>query len=424
MNNKIIKLLLPTIAALAAVAGSAAFAAETIKLNVWSDGPRLEMFESYDQKNDHVELNITTVAPPDLVAKIQLAMQSGTEVPDVVFLSDINYTAQLSTRRANYVLDLTDLIPQELRDEFYKNSNTPCELDGKLLCLRNDMAHFVTWYNAKLMADLGEDVPTTWEEFAALGSRIGPKGMALGSGVEPFPMMNFLAAGGCNFASPVAGQEGVLRIDLSTKACTRPARMMDELLANGALTRVGPFDPAFISMYKEGRIPLLLGPTWFGEYVIKAAYEAADGETAAALPPRWSDQNAPVTWSWGGGTYAGWKDTKYVDEVVDLITWMATDVGNQENAVTLPADQPSALAWGKAVAADPFYADDQTFAVQVDAAKFSDPNYVSLRIDLSSAFASTIAKAASIGDSVEAALPALEAELSNQAKLNGYTVVK
>lgn len=416
------KLALAPAAVAAALMGSAAVAQDSVTLNVWSDTPRLVMFEDYDAKHDGVELEITTVAPADLLAKIQLALRSGTEVPDIVFMSSIDYMAQLTTRRSNYLLDLTDMISTDLQDEYFPNANSPCTLNGKLVCLRNDIAHMHVWYDKPLMEELGEAVPATWEEFEALGERLSSQGMSLGSGVEPFPVINMLASSGCDLATPVAGKDDTLHIDATSELCVKAAGMIDRMLANGALSNVGPFDPAFVSLYKEGKVPLLVGPTWFGEYVIKPTYEAAAGTIAAAQPLRWEDQDQPLAWSWGGGTYGGWKDTAHPEEVADVIRWMATDIANQTNAVTLPAHAPSADAWGKALIADTYYADDQVFAVEVQAADYSDPRYVSLRFEVPAAIAKTLVASATSGSTMVDALPALQQELVNQANLNGYSV--
>ena len=66
----------------AAIAGSmalglfagAAIAADPVTLNVWSDPVRLKMFDLYDKTHDNVTLNVTTIDPAGLVAKIQLGM--------------------------------------------------------------------------------------------------------------------------------------------------------------------------------------------------------------------------------------------------------------------------------------------------------------------------------------------------------------
>lgn len=409
-----------TAAALTLAAGAAT--AEEITLSVWSDTPRLPTFEAYDAAHDDVTLNTLTVDPNDLVGRIQLALQAGSDLPDVVFMSDIGFTAQLSARGSNYLLELNDLVPQSLVDEFYPNSNSPCVLNDRLLCLRNDMAHMIIWYNKPQMDELGLAVPETWEEFEALGAELGPQGMALGTGVEPFPLLSYLVSGGCDVAMPVEGAADTLAIDLTAPACIRAAQMVDSMLANGSLTRTGPFDPGFTAMATEGNIPLMIGPTWFGEYVIKPAYGWEPGVLAAAPPPRWEDQDQPLTWSWGGGTFGGWKDTAHPEAVADLIMWAAADVGNQTSAVTLPAHEPSAIAWGAAIAADPYYAQDDVFDIQVAAAVFSHPGYASLRFSVTEAVAKTLSAAGSEGTPIVDALPALETELRNLAQLNRYTV--
>jgi ABC-type glycerol-3-phosphate transport system substrate-binding protein len=401
--------------------GTAALAQE-VTLNVWSDTPRLPTFAAYDAARENVALNVTTVAPEDLLAKLQLAMQAGSDMPDVIFMSDIAFTAQLSTRTSNYLMELTDLVPQATLDEFYPNSNSPCYVNGRLLCLRNDMAHFHIWYDTARMAELGQAVPTTWEEFRALGAALGPQGYILGSGTEPYPLINYLRSGGCPLAVPVDGAEDTLQIDLTQPACIMAAEMVDEMVANGSLTKTSPFDPSFAELATAGRLPLVIGPTWFGEYVIKPTYAFPEGVLAAAPPLRWADQAAPLTWSWGGGTYGAWRDTPHPDEAVDLVIWAASDVGNQTNAVTLPAHAPSAVAWGARLQADAYYANDQVFAVEVAAAEFSDPAYVSLRFSIPEAVSKTVSAAILGGGTAVDALPALQEELVNQAQLNGYTV--
>ncbi|MDP1731609.1 MAG: extracellular solute-binding protein [Devosia sp.] len=405
-----------------ALLAGAATAQDAITLNVWSDTPRLATFEAYDQSHDNVTLNVVTVAPTDLVAKLQLAMQARSEIPDVIFMSDIGYGAQLSTRRSNYLMDLSDKVPQALQDEFYPNSNSPCMINGKLLCLRNDMAHMIVWYNKAQMAELGKAVPTTWEEFEQLGAELSSMGYSLGTGVEPWPLVGYLMSGGCEIALPVAGKDDTLKIDLTTERCLKPARMVDNMLANGSLSKFGPFEPDFVNQAKTGKVPLMIGPTWFGEYVIKPTYEFAPGLLAAALPLKWADQDQPLTWSWGGGTYGGWKDTAHQDAVVDLLIWSSSDVANQTSAVTLPAHEPSALAWGEKLKADAYYADDGVFAAEVDSAAYSHPGYASLRFSVADAVAKTLVQEIGTGGKIVDALPALQEELINLAKLNGYSV--
>lgn len=408
----------------AALVAGGAIAQEPISLTVWSDTPRLTYFEAYDKANDDIDLTVVTVAPADLVAKLQLSMRAGSDIPDVIFMSSIDYGAQLSTRRSNYLMDLTEKIPQSLLDEFYNNANSPCIINGKLLCLRNDLAHMLIWYDMPKMEELGKEVPRTWEEFEQLGADLAAmdEGYLLGTAVEPWPVYAFLMAGGCEMGVPVEGKDDTVRIDLTSENCLKPARMIDNMAANGSLSRFGPFDPNFVNDAKEGKLPLVVGPTWFGEYVMRPTYEVAPGRLAAALPLKWESQEQPLAWSWGGGTFGGWKDTEHPEAVVDLIIWSAADIDNRAIEATLPGHEASALAWGERLKTDEYYANDQVLNALVDSADFSHPAYVSQRFSVPDAIGKIVAPELANGAKLVDLLPALQAELINIAQLNGYTV--
>ncbi len=220
-------------------------------------------------------------------------------------------------------------------------------------------------------------MPTTWEEFEQLGTDLAPKGLVLGSGVEPFLLLNFLVSGGCPNAMPVDGTEDTVIIDLTAEVCIRAAQMVDRMIANGGLSKVGPFDPAFTALATADKVPLMIGPTWFGGYVIKPSFAFRAGTLAAATPPRWSDQDKPLIWSWGGGTFGCRKDSPHPAETLKLLIWAAAN---------------------------------------------SHPGHVRLRFGVGDAIAKTLAASVAGGGTIEAALSALPEELVNLAKLNGYRV--
>ena len=69
------------------------------------------------------------------------------------------------------VLD-SGLVPKATLDNFTPGSLDPCTVDGKVYCLRNDLAQVVLWYNKTLLDQFGYSVPTTWEEYQALGEKV------------------------------------------------------------------------------------------------------------------------------------------------------------------------------------------------------------------------------------------------------------
>jgi ABC-type glycerol-3-phosphate transport system substrate-binding protein len=395
--------------------------ADPVTINVWSDTPRLPTFAAYQAAHPDIKLNITTIGD-DLVAKLQLALRARSQVPDVIFMADVNYAAMLSNRRADYLMDLTTAVPADKQAEFYPNSNVPCMINGKLMCLRNDMAHMIIWYNKPLLDKLNVQVPTTWEDFEKVGGDLAKQGYVVGSGTEPTEIMNMLVSDGCDVALPDASKPDTLKIDLTTDACKKPAAMIDRMIAAGSLAKSGPFEPAYINLAKSGKVALMLGPTWFAEFVIKPTYLWPAKELADALPPKWSDQTQPSTWSWGGGTYGGWKGTQHPKEVVDLLTWVATDVNSQKNAVTMPADKPASIAWGEKLKTDGYYATDNVFDIELQAAEFGNPGYGTLRLGVTDAIAKVVTPQLASGGKLVDLLPALQQELTNGAKVAGYQV--
>ncbi|MCG7495039.1 ABC transporter substrate-binding protein [Thalassobius sp. Cn5-15] len=410
----------------AAICATGAFAQDKVKLLVWGDPVREPFYQAFDEARDDIDVEFVSVARNEMVAKLQLALRSGEGVPDAIFMQDVNFAAQLSTRRANYLMELSDKVDQETVDGFYPTSLVPCEkANGSLICLRNDVAHFMLWYNAPLMEELGLSVPTTWEEYEKVGAAAAANdsGIVSGAVAMHIPLMNFLYSNGCELAVPQANNPETLKINATSPQCVEAAQLVDRMLDTGSLARVAPFDPEFLELAKANKLLMIPGPTWFGEFIIKRRYEFADGMTGVAMTPKWAAQDEPLVWSWGGGVWGGWKDTKHPEAVVDLLKFVTTDVDVNRTAVTMPAYQPASVEWGTAFDGSGYYATDGSFDTMVDAAAFGHPGYASLRLDTRASFTKAVVNDLASGASFESLLPQLQEEFVNAAQLAGYKVI-
>jgi len=398
--------------------------AQQTEILVWSDTPRLPIFAAYDEAHPNVKLTTLTVSDDELVTKLQLAMRAKSGVPDVIFMAAAAQPATLSTRRSNYLMDLSKDVSKEVFDGFFNNANSMCSINGKVYCLRSDVAHLMLWYDKALVEELGVSVPETWEEFEKLGAKLSAldKGYVMGTGVQPELVMAFLYGSGCDLAVPVQGKENTLKLDLSTDACIRAAKMVDNMNANGSLSKHAAFEPGLVKEAKENKLVMMIGPTWFGEFVMKPSYGIKPGRLAVAAPPRWANEEKPLTWSWGGGNYGGWKDTKHPEIVRDMLIWTATEEKHLEKAVTMPADSSAAVVWGARVNADPYYATKDVFDQMLSAADYSHPGYASLRFDIRTAYAKQVGAQLAEGQKLVDRLPAFAEEVANMAKIAGYEV--
>lgn len=400
-------------------------AAAQTELTVWGDTVRVPSYQAYDAANEDVTLTIVTVAPEENVARLQLALRTNTGIPDLVFISDAPNSAMLASRQANYLMRLEGRIDEALLADFYPNANAPCIVNEELVCLRNDLAHNLIWYDSVLMDELGLEVPTTWEEYEALSEELAAldEPYFVGSAVDPFGLYGLLMAAGCDMATPVTGQDDTILVNMQTEDCLRAVRMIDRMNANGTLIDSGPFDPGFVARAGAGDLVLYVGPTWFGEFILRGTYEIEPGRIATALPPRWEVEEDPVTWSFGGGGFGVWKDTAEAAAALEMLVWLTTSEANQREAVTFPPYAPVTRLWGERLIADDYYLGD-IFAPMEAAATYADPNYGARRFDMPSVIGKIVSPVMASGGTLEEVLPELEAEIRNTATVFGYRVVQ
>ena len=87
--------------------------------------------------------------------KIGLLDRAGSGWPDVVFSTQNNdaaWASQKTNGKQAFAAVLNKgLVPQNVLSGFTKGSLNPCTVDGKVYCLRNDLAQNVLWFNKTLM---------------------------------------------------------------------------------------------------------------------------------------------------------------------------------------------------------------------------------------------------------------------------------
>ena len=166
-----------------------------------------------------------------LQTKVSLFNRTRKGWPDVVFSPrttrppgrcDAGFTAPLNK----------GLIPQSTLAGWAKGANDPCTVNGTLYCLRNDLAQTVLWYNAPLMKKWGYQVPTTWEDYEALGKKVATEhpGYLVGSAGDTFTPEIYMWASKCG-ANQITGPKAVT-VNTTSANCTRMASLLDTLIKN------------------------------------------------------------------------------------------------------------------------------------------------------------------------------------------------
>jgi multiple sugar transport system substrate-binding protein len=396
-------------------------------ITVWVDPPRVPAAEAFKKAHPDIDVTINqidgTVGGKTLQQQFAQFNQAGKGWPDAIFFPSNDDIAWATGAQIDYAADLTDLVPDVIKG--YDGAvNEPCNVDGRVRCLRNDAAPDVFWYNKKFFDTNGYIVPKTWEEYADLAVKIAQEhpGKISGFTGDAYAPDRYLWASGCPTNERVS--ETVAHIDLSDPKCQRAKDLLSTMVKGKALSPLGIFDAdaAKVGM----NLVMSPGAAWWGDYLFNQTWKIPAGEMTAVEPLTWRGETKPATGDEGGGLWGVSKHItgKQLENTLTFATFVATDPAWQvELSTGLPAYGPVRDAWIRKQSRANYFADnDTTFAAMKAAIQFVQPNHSYMLYNTGSVWTETLAPALIDGKSVEDGWAAFESELLNQAKAMGYTV--
>jgi ABC-type glycerol-3-phosphate transport system substrate-binding protein len=394
-------------------------------ITVWVDSTRLPGVKAYQQSHPGVKLNIVTYngdanGSNYLQTKVELFNRAGSGWPDVVFSEEYNDAAWSTEPGIDWVAPLNQgLVPQSTLANFAPNALAPCTSGGNVYCLRNDIGQNMVWYNSALMKKFGYQVPTTWEQYQALGAEVAKQhpGYIIGSVGDPWTPEVYFWASQCP-ANQISGN--TVSVNTGSPDCTKMAKLLDAGVANKSLTTQSAFADSFVKQYAAKTL-MLIGPSWYGQYVFNAALHVPAGQVAAAAPLSWSDQATPSTGDVGGGIWMVSKNSANLKAAVALARYMSTDNAYQLTAPTYPAYQPAATAWLAAQAKQHYFAGDVT-GVFTKAATEIWGGWGSGRYSQENIWAASMVPQITSGKTISSLLGTWQTAIENQARSFGYTV--
>ena len=167
------------VAAALAVATASAGAASTKggasgSITVWVDAVRLPAAKAYVKAHPKVKVKIVTFdgdgnGATTLQAKIQFWNRTGNGWPDVIFSEQANDPVWMASKPFDFAAPVKGLIPAKILRKWPAPSRGQCTVNGREICVQDNLAQTVLWYDKTLMDKFGYTVPTTWQEWAALG---------------------------------------------------------------------------------------------------------------------------------------------------------------------------------------------------------------------------------------------------------------
>lgn len=406
--------------------------AEIPSITIWVDAPRLPGAQAYAKAmKGKVNAKVELHDQADMLRKVNLFNRVKKGWPDVVF-GPPNDVGPLMD--ASYALPLNKLMP----DSFWKDVepfNGWCKLNtGEYMCVKDDIAQSVLWVNTKLMKDFGYTVPKTMKEFAAIGADIAAnhKGYSLGALGDLGMYSSYLWPSQCPLNEARSGE--LVRIAPKSPKCTRVAALLQPMVDSGVLSTSAAWDADFLEEFaKPNKVVMTLGPSWFGEYIIRPAssWNVPAGQMTAEEMPMWEGEKVNYSGEWGGGIYTVSRHSKYPKVAMDFIKFMISDkrvIVDAKNpdgstgVVTYPASLKGVALWQAKLSKDPYYAKNPIPALNAAGKKiYLGEKFVSYDSwgTMQGAFGADFKK----NKDVQAAIDAAAKTLSSLAEKLGYKVI-
>lgn len=423
MSTRIIRTLALLGLASLLAAATAARAAESA-ITVWIDQPRQPMIDAYRKAfPDKAKLiKAVIVDREQFPAKVLLFNNINQGWPDVVF-AEPRLVGRVSDAAHRFPLDLKPLVPANVLNGYAGMAG--CTYDGKIYCLRHDLAQFVVYFNKPLFEKFGYKVPTTYEELQDLSDKVAKDhpGYLLGTFGDGWTFLSFFAGSGCPTHELV--NDNTLKIDVTDPRCVRAAKLVDHMVANGTLWNTDFFDPTFVTKQNEGKVLMVPMASWawgvFGGKPDSTYYKTAEHQLGVAPPLKWAGDAKAQNIAQGGAAWTVSSHTKNPKLAAHLVTWITTAPELWSTTPNYPAYRPIMDLWQKQVSGDALFANDP-FPIMKAAADVISPLDKWPRFDLIGPLTQIVKDAQKNKQTMESALPKVADQLAPLAEVQGYVV--
>ena len=399
-------------------------------ITVWVDADRSKAVDAFKKANPDTPVKVVSYdgsanGSNSFRTKMQLFDRASNGWPDVVFSTQNNdaaWASQKTNGKPAFAAVLNSgLVPTETIDKFTKGSLDPCTVEGKVYCLRNDLAQVVLWYDTSLMKKFGYTVPTTWEEFQALGEKVASEhpGYVVGTTGDAWTPEIYMWGSKCQ-ANGITGPKQVT-VKTDSVECRRAATMLDTLIKNGTTPNVSVFTPEFLKRY-TGKVLMMPGPAWYSGAIFNNpdSLNVPAGRIGVAAPLAWSGDQA-VTGNVGGGTWFVSSHSQNLAAAEKFVQFVTTsDAYQVDLAPGYPAYAPAAENWVKKQEASDYFATDLK-PVTIAGQQIWN-GWGSGIFSQEAIWAKTMTPAIANGKSLVDLLPEWQTAIKNQAQVNGYTV--
>jgi len=314
---------------------------EQANLQFWTWTTNIEdVIAIWNGEHPDIQVTVDRQAQGDeLITRVLTAAQAGNE-PCLVHTE---YQALPVLVANGVVADITADF-EGIRDAFPDGAWGLTSFGDQVFAIPQDIAPMMLFYREDLFAQYGLQVPTTWDEFAALAAEVRQK-------AGPDQYLTTFSSGDPGWFAGLSQQAGAewwtsegeaWKVGINDEATTALADYWGNLVSQGMIDDQPMYTPEWNAAMNDGT--LLAWPTavW-GAGVLEGVAPDTAGLWRAVPMPQWS-AGENVTGYWGGSGTAITTNCKYREQAVEFVTWLNTSPEALEALVTISGVYPAATA--------------------------------------------------------------------------------
>ncbi len=312
----------------------------TVELTFWSWMTNIEdVVDIWNQAHPEIQVTVDRLAEgDDLVTRILTASEAG-NLPD---LMQVEYQSLPILVSNGIAADITEDVAS-LQDSVSEGAWNQVTWDGQTYALPGDVAPLMLFYRADRFAELGLDVPTTWDEFAAVAEAVRAADPASNLTAYSPDFSGWFAGMSQQAGADWWTTEGdAWGVDIDSAPTQQVASYWGDLLADGAVSTEATYSADWNARLADGTLLAWVAPVW-GAGVIEGIAPDTAGSWRAAALPQWSAGD-DVTGFWGGSSAAVSEQTEHRAEAVEFLTWLFTSDEASQALVDISGLYPAATA--------------------------------------------------------------------------------
>jgi multiple sugar transport system substrate-binding protein len=302
---------------------SAGTADDPIELTYWAWAPNLDkVVDLWNDEHPEIQVTVNKQDGGDpAITKLLTAIKAGSGAPDLI---QAEYQKIPTLVASDALADLTDAGAGDVQGEFPESVWNSVTLGGDAIyAIPQDTGPMMFYYRDDIFQQLGLQVPTTWDEYAAVARALHT--------ADPSKFLGTFSANDAGWFAGLAQQAkaewwsidgDAWGVGIDEAPTQQVAEYWGGLVEEGVIDNKPMYTPEWNAGLNDGTQVGWLGAVW-GPGVLSGSAADTAGLWKAAPLPNWGSDVS--NGNWGGSSTAVTSQSKNVEAAVEFATWLNTD---------------------------------------------------------------------------------------------------